>query len=130
MEDGMMKKLFACILCLLLVACGKDHAPLVEKTDNLESITVSFSDKSNVYKDKNDMSSIINYLKKAQWTAESKNDTPDKKEYGTITLKYKSEETKIYCYTEDKKQYFESPYIGVYEQVQALDTFLAKLSNE
>ncbi|HAD23012.1 MAG TPA: hypothetical protein DCF47_02685, partial [Kandleria vitulina] len=109
MEDGMMKKLFACFLCLLLVACGKDHAPLVEKTDNLESITVLFSDKSNVYKDKNDMSSIINYLKKAQWTAESKNDTPDKKEYGTITLKYKSEETKIYFYSEDNKQYFESP---------------------
>lgn len=125
-----MKKLFACFLCLLLVACGKDHAPLVEKTDNLESITVLISDKSNVYKDKNDMSSIINYLKKAQWTAESKNDTPDKKEYGTITLKYKSEETKIYCYTEDNKQYFEIPYIGVYEQVQALDTFLVKLSNE
>ena len=130
MEDGMMKKLFACFLCLLLVACGKDHAPLVEKTDNLESITVLFSDKSNVYKDKNDMSSIINYLKKAQWTAEPINDTPDKKEYGTITLKYKSEETKIYCYTEDNKQYFESPYIGVYKQVQTLDTFLAKLSNE
>ena len=125
-----MKKLFACFLCLLLVACGKDHAPLVEKTDNLESITILFSDKSNVYKDKNDMSSIINYLKKAQWTAESKNDTPDKKEYGTITLKYKSEETKIYCYTGDNKQYFESPYIGVYKQVQTLDTFLAKLSNE
>ena len=130
MEDGMMKKLFACFLCLLLVACGKDHAPLVEKTDNLESITVLFSDKSNVYKDKNDMSSIINYLKKAQWTAESKNDTPDKKEYGTITLKYKSEETKIYFYSEDNKQYFESPYIGIYEQVQAFDTFLAKLSIE
>ena len=126
----MMKKLFACFLCLLLVACGKDHAPLVEKTDNLESITVLFSDKSNVYKDKNDMSSIINYLKKAQWTAESKNDTPDKKEYGTITLKYKSEETKIYFYSEDNKQYFESPYIGIYEQVQAFDTFLAKLSIE
>lgn len=125
-----MKKLFACFLCLLLVACGKDHAPLVEKTDNLESITVLFSDKSNVYKDKNDMSSIINYLKKAQWTAESKNDTPDKKEYGTITLKYKSEETKIYFYSEDNKQYFESPYIGIYEQVQAFDTFLAKLSIE
>lgn len=125
-----MKKFFACFLCLFLVACGKDHAPLVEKTDNLESIIVLFSDKSNVYKDKNDMSSIINYLKKAQWTAESKNDTPDKKEYGTITLKYKSEETKIYCYTEDNKQYFESPYIGVYEQVQSLDTFLVKLSNE
>lgn len=130
MEDGMMKKLFACFLCLLLVACGKDHAPLVEKTDNLESITVLFSDKSNVYKDKNDMSSIINYLKKAQWTSESKNDTPDKKEYGTITLKYKSEETKIYFYSEDNKQYFESPYIGVYEHTQALDTFLAKLSIE
>ena len=130
MEDGMMKKLFACFLCLLLVACGRDHAPLVEKTDNLESITVLFSDKSNVYKDKNDMSSIINYLKKAQWTSESKNDTPDKKEYGTITLKYKSDETKIYFYAEDNKQYFESPYIGVYKQVQTLDTFLAKLSIE
>lgn len=125
-----MKKFFACFLCLLLVACGKDHAPLVEKTDNLESITVLFSDKSNVYKDKNDMSSIINYLKKAQWTSESINDTPNKKEYGTITLKYKSEETKIYFYTEVNKQYFESPYIGVYEHTQALDTFLAKLSIE
>ena len=126
MHHKQRKSLFL-LICLIfsviLCSCAKNKSPLlVQKKESVKEISIESKDISlKTYKDEKDISTIIEYLNEAKWKAESVNDVPDEKNYGTISLKMEKETKKIYFYQKNKKNLLESPYIGVYKQTLSVE---------
>lgn len=111
------------IFSVILCSCTKSKSPLlVQKKESVKEISIESKDISlKTYKDKKDISTIIEYLNEAKWKAESVNDVPAEKNYGTISLKMEKETKKIYFYQKNKENLLESPYIGVYKQTLSVE---------
>ena len=122
--------IFSVILCSCTIcSCAKNKSPLlVQKKESVKEISIESKDISlKTYKDEKDISTIIEYLNEAKWKAESVNDVPDEKNYGTISLKMEKETKKIYFYQKNKKNLLESPYIGVYKQTLSVERLVTAI---
>ena len=121
MHHKQRKSLFL-LICLIfsviLCSCAKNKSPLlVQKKESVKEISI----------ESKDISTIIEYLNEAKWKAESVNDVPDEKNYGTISLKMEKETKKIYFYQKNKENLLESPYIGVYKQTLSVERLVTAI---